>query len=142
MLCDVINNGAFSNISVNNHINFLLKNDNDRNLAVNIVYGTLKKVNLLDKYLSSLSRTGLNAIDREVRVVLLMSLYQLLFLDKIPDYAIVNDAVELCKMYKKASASSYVNACCETPYAANRLLRCLIIILTPRCMTITGFRIG
>ncbi len=109
VLCDVINNGAFSNISVNNHINFLLKNDNDRNLAVNIVYGTLKKVNLLDKYLSSLSRTGLNAIDREVRVVLLMSLYQLLFLDKIPDYAIVNDAVELCKMYKKASASSYVN---------------------------------
>ncbi len=109
VLCDVINNKAFSNISVNNHINFLLKDDNDRNLAVNIVYGTLKKINLLDKHLAALSRAALSTIDKEVRVVLLMSLYQLLFLDKIPDYAVVNDAVELCKLYKKASASAYVN---------------------------------
>lgn len=114
VLCDVINNKAFSNIAVNNHINFLIRNENDRNLAVNIVYGTLKKLSLLDKILASLSNVSVNAIDNDVRVALLMGLYQLLFLDKIPDYAVVNDAVELCKLYKRASASPYVNAVLRT----------------------------
>ncbi len=46
----------------------------------------------------------------EIRIVLEMSVYQCLFLDRVPDHAIVNDAVELARRAGKASAAGFVNA--------------------------------
>ena len=52
ILNDVLENKAFSNISVNANLNISLKNEKDRRLAVHIVYGTLKKKNRLEKILT------------------------------------------------------------------------------------------
>ena len=108
ILFDVIENGAFSNISVNNHLN-AIKNEIDRKLAVNIVYGTLKKRNRLEKILDTLSKSPVDQIDPRARIIILMSLYQILYLDKIPEYALVNDAVNMAKFHLNQGVGSFVN---------------------------------
>ncbi len=109
-LCEVIINKAFSNIAVNKHINLCVKSIEDRKLAINIVYGTLKKTCQLERVINMLSSKPSESLDASVKVILMMSLYQLMYLDKIPHYAVVCDAVEMCKVYKFKSAASFVNA--------------------------------
>jgi 16S rRNA (cytosine967-C5)-methyltransferase len=106
ILHDVMQNGAYSNIAVNKHL-ASLKNDADRRLAVQISYGTIKKKNRLEKVLFSFSTR--KEIEPTAHIILLMSLYQIMYLDKIPQYAIVNDAVNLCRFYGLHAAASFVN---------------------------------
>ena len=110
ILNDVLENKAFSNISVNANLNLSLKNEKDRRLAVHIVYGTLKKKNRLEKILTKLSNIPTDKINSGVRIILLMSIYQIAYMSKIPEYALVNDAVNMCKFYGNHSAASFVNA--------------------------------
>ena len=110
ILNDVLENKAFSNISVNANLNISLKNEKDRRLAVHIVYGTLKKKNRLEKILAELSNIPTDKINSSVRIILLMSIYQIAYMSKIPEYALVNDAVNMCKFYGNHSAASFVNA--------------------------------
>ena len=109
ILYDVLSNGAFSNISVSRHL-ISLKDENDRRLAVQIVYGTIKKKNRLSRIISDLSDISRGNIDKKVHIILMMSLYQLLFLDKTPAYAVVNDAVNLTRTNAGERSSSFVNA--------------------------------
>lgn len=80
----------------------------DRSLCHIIVLGTLRTQNLLDRIIGAL--TNNRKMDREVRVILRLSLFQLRFLDRVPDYAVVNDAVNLTVKSGKASARGLVNA--------------------------------
>lgn len=110
ILYDVTVEKAFSNISVNKHLNTSVKNIADRTLCVNIVYGTLKKKNKLENVIGSLSKLPLEKIDPKIKVILMMSLYQLFYLKKVPDYALINDAVSMAKFYVGVSTTGYVNA--------------------------------
>lgn len=109
-LYDVFENKAFSNISLSNHLNSGVKNPADRALCSNIVYGTIKKRNRLTEIFAALSDKPPDKTDARVRVIVLMSLYQLMYLSKVPDYAVVSDAVEMTKFFAVKSASGYVNA--------------------------------
>ena len=109
ILYDVLENGAFSNIAVNRHLNPHVKNENDRALATNIVYGTIKKRNRLTKILQQFVKSKFSDVDKRVQVILLMSVYQILYLDKIPEYALVNDAVNMTKLFVRKNLSSFVN---------------------------------
>ena len=110
ILYDVFENKAFSNISVNKHIDLSLKNESDRKLAVHIVYGTIKKKNRLEKILSEFSNIPVGQIHPSVRVILFFSLYQIIYMDKIPEYALVNDAANMCKFYRQQAAVGFANA--------------------------------
>ncbi len=109
ILYDVLENKAFSNVSINKNLDLSLKNENDRRLAVNIIYGSLKKRNRLEKIIASLSTIDIKSIDKKVKIILILSLYQIVYLDKIPEYALVNDAVNMCKFYAGQSGASFVN---------------------------------
>ncbi|MFH1067991.1 MAG: 16S rRNA (cytosine(967)-C(5))-methyltransferase RsmB [Candidatus Glassbacteria bacterium] len=69
----------------------------DRALAREIVAGTLRNRSRLDFCLSGLLREKPESLPPPVLDVLRMSAYQLLYLDRIPAYAVVSDAVELAK---------------------------------------------
>ncbi len=73
----------------------------DRALAKELVYGVLRRKEELDTALTRLSRTPLHKIDPFLYQVLVIGLYQILFLQKIPDSAAVNEAVISCKTRKK-----------------------------------------
>ena len=83
--------------------------DPDARLYTRLVYGVTERKLTLDYILSKLTSQPLGKLDREVLVILRLSAYQILYADRIPDAAAVNEGVELCKRYRK-SAAPMVNA--------------------------------
>ena len=65
---------------------------------------------LCDYYISVFSTVKLNKIEPVVLDILELSLYQLLFLDKIPASAAVDEAVKLTKKFANPRAAGFVNA--------------------------------
>jgi 16S rRNA (cytosine967-C5)-methyltransferase len=80
----------------------------DAALATELVYGTLRWQRYLDWILAPHSRRRLPALDPRVRVLLRMSAYQLAFLERVPAFAAVNDAVTLAR--RAPGVAEYVNA--------------------------------
>ena len=81
----------------------------DRRLAVEIIYGMLRRRATLDWLLTGCSSRPWRKIEPKAKIILRMSLYQLWALDRVPDHALVNDAVELAKRELGAGVSRYVN---------------------------------
>lgn len=82
----------------------------DRRLVTEIVMGTLRRRGELEHWLLKLSGKKLKYFDPEIATILRLSLYQILFLERIPKSAVVNEAVELAKAARKRSATGLVNA--------------------------------
>lgn len=108
ILIEVIDKGAYSNIALNKELNSSSLSDKDRALVTEIVYGTLKYKYTIDTILSHYIKTNLEKLDRSILNILRMSLYQIIYLDKIPEFAVVNEAVELSKRISLKS-SKFVN---------------------------------
>ncbi len=81
----------------------------DRNLITEIVYGTLRRQITLDFPLTETSTIPWEKVEAAVKVILRMSLYQMWYMDRIPDHAILNDAVELAKRSTRGGAAGFVN---------------------------------
>lgn len=81
---------------------------NDRALCHALVLGVLRNQIYLDALISKLS--GGKKIDSVVKIILRIALFQIIFLDKIPAHAVLNDAVNLTQKAKKTSAKGFVNA--------------------------------
>lgn len=81
----------------------------ERGLATELVYGVLRRRARLDRALEAVATRGLSVPD-DVRSVLRVGAYQLLFLDRIPAYAAVDDAVETMKREHGARLGGLANA--------------------------------
>ncbi len=81
----------------------------DINLISEIVYGTISWKLTIDTILQKYSKIKLNKISKWVVLILRIGIYQIVFLDKIPKSAAVNESVNLCKKYGY-KATSFVNA--------------------------------
>ena len=108
VLEDVFVHQAYSNIALNKHLKGSQLSAADKGLVTEIVYGTVARKLTLEWYLSHFIQDR-DKLDNWLYVLLLMSAYQLSYLDKIPDHAVVNEAVELAKLRKKGS-EKLVNA--------------------------------
>ena len=108
VLEDVFVNQAYSNIALNKHLKGSQLSAADKGLVTEIVYGTVARKLTLEWYLSHFIQDR-DKLDNWLYVLLLMSAYQLCYLDKVPDHAVVNEAVELAKARKKGS-EKLVNA--------------------------------
>jgi 16S rRNA (cytosine967-C5)-methyltransferase len=82
----------------------------DRGLATELPYGVLRRRARLDRAIRALAHKGIDTLDLEVRIALRVCAYQLLFLDRVPAYAAVSDAVEACKRAKGPGAAGFANA--------------------------------
>jgi 16S rRNA (cytosine967-C5)-methyltransferase len=82
----------------------------DRNLTTEIVMGVLRWRSVLDEQIASRVDKPLTKFDVEVITALRVGAYQLLFLDRIPAHAAINESVELVKKARKRSAAGMVNA--------------------------------
>ena len=108
VLEDVFANQAYSNIALNKHLKGSQLSATDKGLVTELVYGTVTRKLTLEWYLSHFIEDR-DKLDSWLYVLLLMSVYQLQYLDKLPDHAVVNEAVELAKLRKKGS-EKLVNA--------------------------------
>lgn len=98
--------GQYSNIALDSSLKKNGLEEKDRALFTTLSYGVIEKKITLDHIIDSLARSP-EKIDADVRNILRLGLYQLVFLDKIPEHAAVNESVSLCKNRAKAS---FVNA--------------------------------
>lgn len=87
-----------------------LEDERDRALTAEIVTGTLRWLRSLDFLIEHFAKRSLHQLDAEVVVVLRLSIYQLLHLDRVPAAAVVDDAVNLTRAARKPSAAGFVNA--------------------------------
>jgi len=87
--------GAYSNLEIKKTLQRFAIKDEDRRLYLNIVYGCLQNQIYLDYLIKQQSSRPVNKLHKEVSEILRIAIYQLYFLDKIPNYAIVNESVNL-----------------------------------------------
>lgn len=101
-------NKSFSNIELNKAIRENSLNDADKALLTRIVYGTIKEFVILDYEINK--ATDNKSIKPLVRDLLRMSLYQMRYMDRVPTYAIINEAVEIAKKVQGSMTANFVNA--------------------------------
>lgn len=106
ILLAVDKNQAYSNLLLNQTINKYKINSKDRALLTEITYGTLQHKYKLDYFLEPFIR---GKVDLWVRWLLRLSLYQIVFLSRIPPHAAVNEAVEIAKRRGHKGIASMVN---------------------------------
>ena len=103
---------AYSNIVLNEEIKQNRKNltEKDIGLISEIVYGVTTWRLTLDEIIKKYSKIRLKKISPWILNILRMGAYQIIFLDKIPKSAAVNESVNLAKRYGHSSSSNFVNA--------------------------------
>ena len=87
-----------------------LTDERDRALAAEVIAGTLRFQRAIDYLIEHFARRRIGKLDADVIHVLRLSLYQLLYLDRVPASAVVDDAVNLVRQARKPSATGFVNA--------------------------------
>jgi 16S rRNA (cytosine967-C5)-methyltransferase len=84
--------------------------ERDRALLTELVYGVVRWQGRLDWHLDQLSKTKPDKIAPAVRVLIRLGLYQILFLDRVPNHAAVNDSVEIAKTSQPPHIIKFINA--------------------------------
>jgi len=109
LLKQVLDQGRFLSPS----LDFCLKNSNfkaeDQGLLTQLLYGVLREKGYLDSCLQRWIQ--LDKTSSDLLHILRIGAYQILFLDKVPAYAAVDEAVESAKRRSSIQASKMVNAC-------------------------------
>lgn len=82
----------------------------DASLATELTLGILRWQRLLDFLLQRFLERRCDQLDREVLLALRVGLYQLRYLDRVPQHAAIDESVELVKRAHKSSAAGMVNA--------------------------------
>ncbi|HQZ82832.1 MAG TPA: 16S rRNA (cytosine(967)-C(5))-methyltransferase RsmB [Pyrinomonadaceae bacterium] len=80
----------------------------DKGLCHALVLGALRRQIYLDRLIDSAA--GGKKIDRDIRMILRLGIFQLKFLERVPPHAAINESVELAKFARKHSAAGFVNA--------------------------------
>lgn len=111
ILNDIQKNNAYSNISLDRNIEQEKHlSDIDRAFATEIVYGCVKNFILLDHLIQAYSSVKFTKISAEVLNILRMGFYQILFMNKVPASAAVNESVKLAGKFANKGAQGFVNA--------------------------------
>lgn len=95
-------------------LNLLLKeklNDNNsyNGFITDVVYGTVRYKRRLDFIIQKYSSVKLKKISKTVLTILRMGLYQMYFMDSVPDFAVIDECVKLCSKVSYKS-KGFVNA--------------------------------
>lgn len=108
ILYRVENDSAYPNILLKEMIDKDMSKQ-DRALVTNLVYGVINRQITLDYIISQKSKVKLKKLSKYILLILRMGIYQLLFMNKIPQSAAVNESVKLAKRYGHSASSGYVN---------------------------------
>jgi 16S rRNA (cytosine967-C5)-methyltransferase len=109
ILYEVFERKAYSNIVLGHELNKSNLNEKDKALVTEIVYGTIKYKYSIDKILKAFLEKNFDKTDKFILNLLRITIYQLRYLDKVPDFAAVNEAVNLAKKKVSLGASKLVN---------------------------------
>ena len=101
-------NQAYANLELKKKIK--VEDPREKALVTELVYGSLRYRLRLDYIIRKFSKVPLRKIKPEIKNILRISIYQIIFLEKIPDSAACNEGTALALKYGGKGASSFVNA--------------------------------
>ncbi|MCR8641711.1 16S rRNA (cytosine(967)-C(5))-methyltransferase RsmB [Paenibacillus sp. N1-5-1-14] len=110
VLTGVDQDQAYSNLLLNQTLKDNQLERADVGLATEIVYGTIQRMNTIDYFLERFVAKGLKKLQPWVKSLLRLSFYQLHYLERVPDHAVVSEAVNIAKRRGHAGISGMVNA--------------------------------
>ena len=105
-LVDVESKKAYSNLAINHQV--IINKPNSQGFVRELVYGVLENKLLLDHYIDQLVINGIGSLKTPELTIIRMGIYQLGYMDSVPEYAAVNESVVLAKKYCR-SKSGLVN---------------------------------
>lgn len=109
IIYDVEFNGAYSNMALKKALADKSMTRRDRAFITSLVYGVIDKKITLDYVISKNSRLKPKKISKFILIILRMGVYQLLFMDKVPQSAAVNESVKLARRYGHSASAGFVN---------------------------------
>ena len=101
-LLDVESRKAYSNIALNHKI--AVNKPGSPAFVRELVYGVLERKLTLDYYIDQLLTEGIDSLKMPEITILRMGIYQLGYMEKVPEYAAVSESVDLAKKYCKGRA--------------------------------------
>ncbi len=111
VLREVYARGAFTAAALDKFLSEgRLNDERDRALATEISYGVVRTRPLLEARLHQLAPKGIAGGDESVLITLLIASYQLLFLDRVPAFAVVNLAVDAVTQLRGKKVAGFANA--------------------------------
>lgn len=109
VITSIFEKGTYSNIILSQELNKSNLGDKDKGLVTEIVYGTLKYKYTIDVILKHFLDKNFIKLEALILNTLRIAVYQIKYLDKIPEFAAVNESVELAKKFSGVGASKLVN---------------------------------
>ncbi len=109
VLLKIEQDNAYSNLALNNAIKENKLNGLDSSFVSALVYGVLERQITLDYIIRQYSKIPLRKIEIKTKIILRLGILQLLFMDKVPESAAVNESVNLAKKHKLQKSSGFIN---------------------------------
>ena len=117
VLYDIDTKGAYSHIALDSTLKRARSypggfniNERDVGFISELVYGTVSWRLTIDEIIKKYTKIKIKKISPWILNILRMSIYQILFLTKVPKSAAVNEGVNLAKRYGHKASSNFVNA--------------------------------
>lgn len=110
MLMRIEEGGAYANVLLRESDDMARLQASDRALVTELVYGTVAWKKRLAYALQAYTERDIATFDGWFRLLLLMAFYQLLFLSRIPPYAVVSETVALAKRFGHDGHAKTANA--------------------------------
>ncbi len=106
----VLHNEAYSALALNSAIKDNNLSRLDAGFLSHLVYGVLERKILLDYVISQYSKIKPKKIENKTLIILELGVFQLLFMDKVPSNAAVDESVKLSKKVGAYKSSGFINA--------------------------------
>lgn len=110
---------SYLNLTLNACFEHHQPTQEQKNFITRVVYGTVQNLLYLEYMLEPHLKTRVKTYEK---MLILMSLYQHYFMDSIPDYAIVNEAVQMAKKKKGMKTAQFINAVLNNAFKTTRSL--------------------
>ncbi len=110
MLMEILEQGVYSHLVIRDVLDKYDYMDNrDKAFVKRVTEGTLERLIEIDYYLDQISRTPVSKMKPLIRNLMRMSVYQLLYMDSVPEHAVCNEAVKLAAKRGYGGLSGFVN---------------------------------
>ena len=110
ILLEILERGGYSHIILRQALNkYQYLDKSERAFISRIVEGTVEYLLQIDYIIDSFSNTKVSKMKPVIRTILRMSVYQLIYMDRVPDSAVCNEAVKLAVKRKFTGLKGFVN---------------------------------
>lgn len=106
----IIRENSYSNLAVSQALRNHSLPEEEKSFFTALVYGTIERKITLDYELSLYLKQPIRKLNPKVYTILLLGAFQILFMEKVPDHAAVNESVKLARKNGVSFASGLVNA--------------------------------